>query len=510
MNASLLLTGLVLVPWLGALLLGIGGSIPARGVRVLATLASLSTLVFGALLLVRFDPSVAGMFVEERVPWIRSLGIDYHLGLDGMGLLFVLLTGVLGPLALTTTLRRAARLRVAAAWFLLLQGSALGVFVALDFFPWFICWELSLVPAFFLIRGWGGSNGGAAAYRFVVFTLAGSAGLLLAFAALYAATETMNFTELARLRVAGDLAGKLGSLGSLAPALAFLGVLVGLGVKAPLFPFHSWMPATYAEAPPGVSMFLTGVMSKMGVYGFFRILWPIFPAELRAHAVPLLVLALGGVLLGALAALRSGNLRRMLAYSSLNHVSYCLLALFAVASAGGTDRVAVEAALSGALIQAFNHGLSAAALFFVAGVLEQRSGGASDFARFGGVRTAAPRFALLAGVALFSSLGLPGLNGFVGEFLIFRGVFALQPLVAAIAAVAILVTAIFLLSFWQQVFHGPRSGAVVGEFADLDAAEWRVLGPLVFLMILLGVAPQLLAGLINPLATSWAASLTLP
>jgi NADH-quinone oxidoreductase subunit M len=257
-------------------------------------------------------------------------------------------------------------------------------------------------------------------------------------------------------------------------------------------------------------MFLTGVMSKMGVYGFFRLLWPIFPEELRAYAGPLLVLALGGVVLGALAALRSGNLRHMLAYSSLNHVSYCLLALFAVAGAGAADGVAAEAALVGALLQAFNHGLSASALFFVAGVLEQRSGGDMDFARFGGVRNAAPRFALLAGVALFSSLGLPGLNGFVGEFLIFRGVFALQPLAAAIATLALLVTAIFLLSFWQRVFHGPRAGAVAGDFADLDAAEWRVLGPLVFLMILLGVAPQLLAGLINPLATSWAASLPLP
>jgi len=510
MTAASLLTALVAVPWLGALLLATGGALPARAVRALAALASLSTLVFGALLLARFDPAVPGLFVETRVPWIRSLGIDYHLGLDGGGLLFVLLTGVLGPLALATTLRRAAKVRAAAAWFLLLQGSALGVFVALDFFPWFICWELSLVPAFFLIRGWGGANGGAAAYRFVVFTLAGSAGLLLAFAALYAATGTMNFADLAQLRATGELAGKLGGLGTLAPALAFLGVLVGLGVKAPLFPFHSWMPATYAEAPVGVSMFLTGVMSKMGVYGFFRILWPIFPAELRAHAAPLLVLALAGVLLGALAALRSGSLRRMLAYSSLNHVSYCLLALFAVAGAGRADGVAVESALAGALIQAFNHGLSAAALFFVAGVLEHRSGGTSDLDRFGGVRAAAPRFALLAGVALFSSLGLPGLNGFVGEFLIFRGVFALQPLVAALATVALLVTAIFLLGFWQRVFHGPRSGAVTGTFADLDAAEWRVLGPLVFLMILLGVAPQLLAGLVNPLATAWAATLTLP
>jgi NADH-quinone oxidoreductase subunit M len=510
MSASLLLTGLVAVPWLGALLLGIGGSLPARAARALAVLASASTLVFGVLLLARFDPALPGLFVEQRVPWIRSLGIDYHLGLDGMGLLFVLLTGVLGPLALVTTLRRATRVRAAGAWFLILQGSALGVFVALDFFPWFICWELSLVPAFFLIRGWGGANAGAASYRFVVFTLAGSAGLLLAFAALYAATGTMNFTDLARLRAAGELAGHLGALGAWATALAFLGVLVGLGVKAPLFPFHSWMPATYAEAPAGVSMFLTGVMSKMGVYGFFRLLWPIFPEELRAHAGPLLVMALGGVVFGALAALRSGNLRHMLAYSSLNHVSYCLLALFAVAGAGPADGVAVEAALAGALLQAFNHGLSAAALFCVAGILEQRSGGNSDFARFGGVRNAAPRFALLAGVALFSSLGLPGLNGFVGEFLIFRGVFALQPVVAAVATVALLVTAIFLLSFWQRVFHGPRAGAVAGEFADLDAAEWRVLGPLVFLMILLGVAPQLLAGLINPLATSWAASLTLP
>jgi NADH-quinone oxidoreductase subunit M len=281
-------------------------------------------------------------------------------------------------------------------------------------------------------------------------------------------------------------------------------------VKVPLWPFHTWLPPAYAEAPTGVSMFLTGVLSKMGVYGFLRLLWPLFPAQLHEAAPVLLWLALGGVVLGAWAALRQTDLKRMVAYSSVNHLSYCLLALFAVAGATASPRPTTEAAaaaLSGTLLQLFNHGLSAAALFWCVGILETRSGGLRGLHDFGGVRTAAPVFAGLSGIALFSSLGLPGLNGFVGEFLIFRGVFGLTPWAAAVACLGLLVTALFLLNFWQKVFHGPRGA---GEFADLRAADYAPIVPLVALMFLLGVLPQLLVRFFNPLVTHWAGHLALP
>ena len=270
------------------------------------------------------------------------------------------------------------------------------------------------MPAFFLIKLWGGPGAARAAYQFVIYTLAGSAFMLAGFAAIYGATGELDFVRLAALAAKGTLAAQLGGAWI---KVVFLGVFLGLAVKVPLFPFHTWLPSAYAEAPTGASMFLTGVMSKMGVYGFLRILWPLFPAQLHACAGPLLWLALGGVVLGAFAAMAQTDLKRMVAYSSINHLSYCLLALFAVAGATAPAPAAAASAFSGALLQMFNHGLSASALFLCVGILETRSGrrGLNDF---GGVRTSAPIFAGLCGIAMFSSLGLPGLNGFVGEFLI--------------------------------------------------------------------------------------------
>lgn len=508
MNPWPLLSTLVFTPWAGALLVFVlRRRVPDSVVRGLTILISLSTLALGACAVAHFDPAASGMQLTERHAWISALNVRYHLGLDGLSLVLILLTGIVSPVALFGTLRAVRCPAVYGALFLVLQGSALGVFVALDFFPWFVFWELSLIPAFFLMKLWGGPGAGRAAYQFVIYTIGGSAFMLLGFAALYAAAGTFDFVELAALARDGSLAAKLGGPGAFWPQAVFLGVLLGLAVKVPLFPFHTWLPPAYAEAPVGASMFLTGVMSKMGVYGFLRILWPIFPAPLQAAATPLLWLALGGVVLGAFAAMKQTDLKRMVAYSSVNHLSYCLLALFAVSS-GGSElaRDSAVAALSGTILQLFNHGLSAAALFYCVGILENRSGGPRGLVDFGGVRTAAPVFAGSCGIALFSSLGLPGLNGFVGEFLIFRGVFGLAPWAAAVAILGLLATALFLLTFWQRVFHGPAAGAGA-NFRDLDATELITLVPLIVLMFVLGLVPQLLAGLINPLVTTWAASL---
>lgn len=511
MNSLPLLSLIIFVPWAGALLLALLPRLPAGASRALAVFFSLSTLALGTTVLSGFDPAAGLQFVEKHA-WISALGVNYHLGADGLSLVLVLLTGVIAPVALFGTVRAAKQPALYAALFLFLQGAALGVFLALDFFPWFIFWELSLVPAFFLIKLWGGgatASGQAAAaraaYQFVIYTIGGSAFMLMAFAALFVATGTFDFVQLAALAQSGALAAKLGAVGGFWPHLVFLGVFLGLAVKVPLFPFHTWLPPAYAEAPIGASMFLTGVMSKMGVYGFLRILWPLFPADLHAAAPCLIWLAVAGVVLGAYAAIKQTDLKRMVAYSSVNHLSYCLLALFAVALAGQPGEASASA-LSGAILQMFNHGLSAAALFFCVGVLENRSNGLRGLNDFGGVRTAAPVFAALCGISMFSSLGLPGLNGFVGEFLIFRGVFGLAPATAAVSTLGLLATALFLLTFWQRVFHGPAKGAGVA-FRDLDAGEIVTLLPLIALMFVLGLVPQLLAGLINPLVTSWVSHL---
>lgn len=513
MSSLPLLSLLIFTPWAGAALLAVMRRSSARTSRLVALLFSVSTLVLALVVLGRFDPTRTAPQFVERQPWITALNVSYHLGLDGLSLLLVLLTGIITPVALLASWRIERATRLFGALFLLLQGAALGVFLTLDFFHWFVFWELSLVPAFFLIKFWGGPGATRAAYQFVIYTIGGSAFMLLGFAAIFAATGTLDFTQLALLAADGTLAQNLGRWGQFWPHAAFLGVLLGLAVKVPLWPLHTWLPPAYAEAPTGVSMFLTGVMSKMGVYGFLRILWPLFPEPLHAAAPCLLWLALGGVVLGAYAALRQTDLKRMVAYSSINHLSYCLLALFAVAAATGGPKLMSDdavAALSGTLLQMFNHGLSAAALFYSVGILEERAGGKRTLADFGGVRTAAPILAGLSGIALFSSLGLPGLNGFVGEFLIFRGVFGLEPWAAAIACLGLLGTALFLLTFWQRVFHGPRRGAAAGEFRDLRGIEYAPFMPLVALMFLLGVAPQLLTKLINPLITMWAGHAMLP
>ena len=505
MSSLPLLSLLVFTPWLGALALALLPRLGHGPARTVALIFSLSTLALGAVALGSFDPSNTDLqFVEKRA-WIAALGVSYHLGLDGLNLTLVLLTGLIAPAALFGTMGAVSRPALYGALFLVLQGAALGVFLFLDFFPWFVCWELSLAPAFFLMKLWGGPGAARAAYQFVIYTIGGSAFMLLGFAALYAAAGTFDFVQLAALARDGALAGKLAGLGGLWPQVIFYGVLLGLAVKVPLWPFHTWLPPAYAEAPTGASMFLTGVMSKMGVYGFLRILWPIFPADLHAASPWLLWLALGGVVLGAYAALRQTDLKRMVAYSSVNHLSYCLLALFAVSSSGSVvARDAAVAALSGTVLQMFNHGLSAAALFYCVGLLESRSGGKRGLGDFGGVRTAAPVFAGFCGIAMFSSLGLPGLNGFVGEFLIFRGVFGLQPVVAALATLGLLATALFLLTFWQRVFHGPATGAGL-NFRDLNAGEIATMLPLLVLMFALGLMPQLLIRLFNPLVASWAA-----
>ncbi|MDR2430406.1 MAG: NADH-quinone oxidoreductase subunit M [Puniceicoccales bacterium] len=449
---------------------------------------SLGTLVFAVVALV-CAWAIPGLRFEFSPGVLGGSGFGYGLRAGGLSLLLVFLTGLVAPMCLVASWH-VPRARLFNVLFLLMQGAASGVFLARNFFLWFLFWELSLFPAYFLIKLWGGAGSGRAAMTFVLYTIGGSAFMLLAYAAVYAVAGTWDFEVLRGLGADGVLDMRLAAVGGAAPMMVFVGVLLGLAVKVPLFPFHTWLPAAYAEAPTGVAMFLTAVMAKMGLYGFVVVMAP-FGREFSNAAPVLLGLALAGTVLGACAAMRQRDLKRMLAYSSVNHLGYCLLALFAVAGGGGMVSVAVD----GAFLQMFNHGLSAAALFFCIGVLEQRSGvrGLGDF---GGVRGCAPVFAALCGVALFSSLGLPGLNGFVGEFLIFRGLFDIVPWVAAGAAFGLLGTAVFLLTFWQRVFHG-AAGAHTAAVTDLSGREIVALVPATVLMFVLGVYPQVLLDIVR-------------
>ncbi len=501
MNSSLL-TILTLLPVISGLLLLIAR--PEPGVaRKFAIALSFIPLALVTLIWKNFDSTSGALQFIEKHSWIPSLGADYFLGIDGLGLLMIALTAIVVPFAIIST-PTAQQNPLYFALMLFLQAGLFGTFTALNFFHWFIFWELSLVPAFFLIKLWGGERRSAAALQFFIYTMVGSIAMLLAFVGLYLATNTFDFMRLAELARNRELTGIVGrelARTGLAPDTLMLllggGVLLGFAVKVPLVPFHTWLPLTYSEAPISTSMVLTGVMSKMGVYGLIRILLPIFPEPLRAMLTPLLWLAVATIVFSAWAAFAQKDLKRIVAYSSINHLGYCLLGLFAVLKSPEAslfnDRAA---ALNGVILQMFNHGLTASALFCFVGFLEQRNGGARGLDDFGGLRKVAPVFAGLMGIALFSSLGLPGLNGFVGEFLIFKGAFALSAWATALATLGLLATAVFLLTTIQRVFAGPLKPNQT--WVDLTMAERLTVAPMIAAMFVLGIFPHLVLAVLNP------------
>jgi len=501
-----LLTTLVVTPLIGAVVVAACGRASKGLARGLALGFSLLALAQAAWLWHRFDPAAADLQFVERHAWIPTLGAEYFVAVDGVSLLMILLSALLTPMSLLVAWRTEEKPSLYFSLVLFLEAGLLGTFTALNFMHWFIFWELSLVPAFFLIKVWGGPNRGPAATQFFIYTMVGSVAMLLSFLAMYQATSSFDFIRLAELGHSGELTSalsvKLGwySLTSEQLGLVvFSGALLGFAVKVPLFPFHTWLPATYAEAPTGTTMLLTGAMSKMGVYGFLRILLPIFPEQMRAVLTPLLWLAVLTIVFSACAAFAQRDLKRMLAYSSINHLGYCLLGLFAAArftaneAHWATEKAAV---LNGVLLQMFNHGLTAATLFCFVGFLERRSGGLRGIGDFGGLRKAAPVFCGLMGIATFASIGLPGLNGFAGEFLIFKGTFPLVTWATALATAGLLVTAVFLLTFLQRVFHGPLPEQWTG-WRDLSRKELAVVLPATALMFALGVYPQFLVAMTN-------------
>jgi NADH-quinone oxidoreductase subunit M len=489
----------------------------ARFARSLALGISLVCLILSFAMWTHFDSGKGGMQFSERHSWITKpdsqtygLASEYYVGVDGLGLLMVLLTAIVTPVAICASWRIEERAPAFFALMLFFQTGLFGTFTALNFFHWFIYWELGLIPAYFLIKMWGGPGRSAAATQFFIYTMVGSVAMLLSFLAIYWATGTFDFITLAEMahktgpeNLSNLLADRLASLSGLGHSrislLIFAGVFLGFAVKVPLMPFHSWLPPAYAEAPVGVTMLLTGVMSKMGVYGFLRILLPIFPQQLQQVLPLLLWLAVGTIICSACAAFAQRDLKRMLAYSSINHLGYCLLGIFAALKAvGGDAQYGVEksAALDGVILQMFNHGLTASLLFCFVGFLEQRSGGSRDIGEFGGLRKVAPIFCGLMGISIFASLGLPGLNGFIGEFLIFKGVFPLATWAAALSVIGLLVTAIFLLTMIQRVFNGPLN-AKWAAMPDLSRREKFLVIPATALMFIVGLCPQVIIGKIN-------------
>jgi NADH-quinone oxidoreductase subunit M len=494
MSGFPLLTLLTVLPLIGAAI-ALGSGKYARGVAVLTTLISLALSVA----IWRQLPADGSIGWVERAAWAPSLGIEYHLGVDGLGALMLVLSALVTLMSVDAAHRVKRQPGLYFALVLVLESGLFGSFTALNFFHWFLFWELSLIPAFFLIKLWGGAKRGPAATQFFVYTMAGSAALLVAFLAVFLSTGSMDFGQLTTMASTGALERAVTAhLGPITLWLA-IGVLAGFAVKVPIAPFHTWLPTAYAEAPSPVTMLLTGAMSKMGVYGLLRIAIPIFGHQIAQIRTPLLVLAVATVVMGAWAAAAQKDLKRVFAYSSVNHLGYCLLGIFALAVpvSGAAALSSQAAALNGVMLQMFNHGLTAAALFWFVAMMQERSGGVRGIDHFGGLRKPAPVLAGLMGITLFSSLGLPGLNGFVGEFLIFRGVFSLAWVAASVSVLGLLVTAVVILTVIQKVFTGPVS-ARLASFPDLYRDERIAMVPVIGLMLLLGLMPQLIVDSLNP------------
>jgi NADH-quinone oxidoreductase subunit M len=533
------LTLLILAPLIGIVLVGLAGllKLDDRVARLGAIAWSLVPLGIGLFVwLSLYDPTLAARTAEptfqvaQQIPWVQAIRVDYTVGVDGISLPMVLLTGIMTPVALATTWRSTQRVKPHLALIFLLEAAMLGYFVSLNFFFWFIFWEFSLVPAYFLIDYWGREQRRPAALTFFVYTVSGSLGLLLLFQFLYLATRfagiaTFDLVTLGRLGqglpVAGTglnleqiiydyadrglgLTSVLGPYPLLFSSIAFWAIFVAFAIKLAVWPFHTWLPDTYAEAPTSTSILLSAVMSKMGAYGMLRIMLPLVPNAAQIYAPILAALALIGIVAGAFGALSyvRGDLKRLIAYTSINHMGYVMLAIAAAAAAGATSIDSRAIALNGAVMQMVAHGLSTGALFLLAGALYERAG-SYDLGSFGGLRRVWPTFAGLLGFALFANLGLPGLAGFVGEFFIFRGAWATLPVFTLLATIGLLITALALLLMFQNLCNGPldeRLRDVAGPDIRLGSYEALAVGPLLLLLLVLGIYPAPLMSLANAAA----------
>jgi len=474
-----MLTWLIFLPLVGALVLL---AVPGRNVRALravATAVTGATLLLGLRLLTQFQPPLGGYQFVERLPWIPAASITYFLGLDGLSLPMVLLTVLLGFLACLASFGITTRVKEYFIFYLLLLTGMLGTFLALDLFLFYVFWEIVLVPMYFLIGIWGGPRKEYAAIKFFLYTLAGSVFMLLAILALAlkATPHTFAIPDLA-------LTGR-----SLAPGLQqllFLGFFLAFAIKIPVFPFHTWLPDAHVEAPTPISVLLAGVLLKMGGYGLFRIALPLLPAAAHALATPMAVLAVINILYGALVAMAQTDFKKLVAYSSVSHMGFVLLGASALTQTG----------FNGAMLQMVSHGLLTGGMFLLVGVLYDRTH-TRDLAAFGGLGARVPVYAGLLTVFSLGSLGLPGLSGFVAEFLSLLGAFPAHRLATALSVLGVVLTAGYILLMLQRVLLGPLNPKWQ-TLPDVTGRELATLVPLLLLTVAVGVWPSLVLNLQAP------------
>jgi NADH-quinone oxidoreductase subunit M len=468
-----LLSAIIFLPSLGAVLAFLITS--EELVKRMALLTSALTFLLSLIPFFLFDPSTANMQFFERYDWIPALGISYEVGVDGISLLLMLLTTFLMPLTLLASWDSIhARTREFVICMLFLESGMIGVFAAIDLFLFYVFWEATLIPMYFLIGIWGGPRRIYAAVKFILFTMAGSLLMLVAILALYffhrEATGEATFNLFRLLQLDLPLSTQ---------RWLFLAFFLAFAIKVPLFPFHTWLPDAHVEAPTPGSVILAAILLKMGTYGFVRFCLPLFPeASIEATRIVAL-LAVVGIIYGALMALVQADIKKLVAYSSVSHLGFVMLGIFAFNSQG----------LDGAVLQMVNHGLSTGALFLLVGMIYDRRH-TRLIADFGGVAKVMPIFAAFFLVVSLSSIGLPGLNGFVGEFLALLGAFQAMPTFAVIGALGVILVAVYMLWMYQRVMFGEVTHEENMHLRDLNLREVVVLVPIVLVIVWIGMYPQ--------------------
>lgn len=470
-----LLSTVLVFPLLGAIALVMVPRERLDAVRWCALLVMVATFLLSVPLYGAFDTSLPEMQFHEKISWIPTLGVAYHLGIDGISLPLVLLTTFLAPLTLLGAWTSIpTRFKEFAIFMLILETGMLGAFMALDLFLFFVFWEVMLIPMYFMIGIWGGERRFYATVKFILYTMAGSAVMLVAILALYVfhlqATGMRSFDLLDLYKVSLSLSQQ---------KWLFLAFFLSFAIKVPLFPFHTWLPDAHVEAPTPGSVILAGVLLKMGGYGFIRFCLPLFPDAATAYAPFISTLAVIGIIYGALVAMVQPDVKKLVAYSSVSHLGFVMLGIFATNMAG----------LQGSILQMVNHGLSTGALFLLVGMVYERRH-TRLIAAYGGLWKQMPVFAVFFLVVMFSSIGLPGLNGFVGEFLILLGTFQANRFFAVLAALGIILGAVYMLWMYQRVIYGEVTHEENRHLTDLTAREITVLVPLVILMFWIGIYPK--------------------
>jgi NADH-quinone oxidoreductase subunit M len=445
--------------------------------KYFSCLVSLAGFSLSLVLYFRFDGGTADFQFVEKVPWIEDFGISYFLGIDGISLFLILLTNLLSVLAIYSSFSAITR-RVKEYYIvmLFLQTGMLGVFMALDLFLFYVFWEVMLVPMYFLIGVWGGARKVYATVKFVLYTMAGSLLMLVAILVLYFLNQqatgsyTFDLTQLLQYQVPIK-----------AQFWLFFAFFLAFAIKVPMFPFHTWLPDAHVEAPTAGSVLLAGILLKMGTYGFLRFSLPLFPNAAHDFLPVIVALALIGIIYGALVAMVQSDVKKLVAYSSVSHLGFVMLGIFTFNIIG----------VQGGILQMINHGLSTGALFLLVGIIYERRH-TRLIEEFGGLSRPLPVFAVFFMIVTLSSIGLPGLNGFVGEFLILLGAFKFNWIYAVIAALGVILAAVYMLWMFQRVMFGKVTKPVNEGLKDLNLREFLIFVPIVAAIVLIGVYPNLL------------------